>query len=60
MCALHHISHNPVDITKGIYSKTKLISPVYHWLNIVKPRFLFKTADIWSYIMPIDRYSHAL
>ncbi len=29
-------------------------------INIVKPRFLFKTVDLWSYIMPIDRYSHTL
>ncbi len=27
-------------------------------INIVKPRFLFKTVDLWSYILPIDRYSH--
>ncbi len=26
--------------------------------NIVKPRFLFKTVDLWSYILPSDRYSH--
>ncbi len=29
-------------------------------INIVKPRFLFKTVDLWSYILPIDRYSHTL
>ncbi len=29
-------------------------------INIVKPIFLFKTVDLWSYIMPIDRYSHTL
>ncbi len=29
-------------------------------INIVKPRFLFKTVDLWSYIMPIDRYSQTL
>ncbi len=23
-------------------------------MNIVKPRFLLKTVDIWSYIMPFD------
>ncbi len=27
-------------------------------INIVKPRFLYKAVDLWSYIMPIDRYSH--
>ncbi len=25
-------------------------------INMVKPRFLFKTVDIWAYILPIDRY----
>ncbi len=29
-------------------------------INIVKPRFLFKTVDLWSYILPIDRYSPTL
>ena len=29
-------------------------------INIVKPRFLFKTVDLWSYILPINRYSHTL
>ncbi len=29
-------------------------------INIVKPRFLFKTVDLWSYILPFDRYSHTL
>ncbi len=28
------------------------------WYYIVKPRFLSKTVDLWSYIMPIDRYIH--
>ncbi len=30
--------------------------------NIVKPRLLFKTVDLWSYILilPTDRYSHML
>ncbi len=27
---------------------------------IVKPRFLFETVDLWSYIMPIARYLHTL
>ncbi len=25
-------------------------------INIVKPRFLFKTVDLWSYILPIDTH----
>ncbi len=25
-------------------------------LNIVKPMFLYKTVDLWSYIMPIVKY----
>ena len=29
-------------------------------INIVKPMFLFKTVGLWSYIMPIDRYSYTL
>ncbi len=29
-------------------------------INIVKPRFLFKIVDLWSYTLPIDRYSHTL
>ncbi len=29
-------------------------------INIVKPRFLFKTVGLWSYILPIYRYSHTL
>ncbi len=24
-------------------------------IHVVKPRFLFKTEDQWSYIMPINR-----
>ncbi len=29
-------------------------------INIIKPRFLYKTVDLWSYMMPLDRYSHIL
>ncbi len=29
-------------------------------INIVKPRFLFKTVNLWSYILPSNRYSHTL
>ncbi len=26
-------------------------------INIVKPTFMFKMVDLWSYIMPINRYA---
>ncbi len=32
---------------------------MWYYFNTVKPRFLFKTVELWSYILPIDS-SHQL
>ncbi len=59
---MRHLGQNLLDTDIKFFS----YSPSRHskcpgltcGINIVKPRFLFKTMDLWSCIMPIDRYSH--
>ena len=46
---------NQGNLTQGIKCTAEVIkwneiSWLGMWFNIVKPRFLFKTADLWSYI----------
>ncbi len=57
--ALIHSIHNVVFLTNLREPKT-IIRLVWPGIIIVIARFLFKAVDLWSYIMPIGRYSHAL
>ncbi len=40
-----------------VHSSPKEISWFDMWFNIVKPRFLFKTGDLWSYISSVQPFS---
>ncbi len=58
---LYHIFFEGVHVSVFSIAFQNQYSPgLTCGINIVKPRFLFQTVYQWSYIMPIDRYSHTL
>ncbi len=52
-----HLSKN--TILEQIFQSTQQCPGLTCGVNKVKPRFLYKTVDLWSYSMSIDRYIHS-